>query len=55
MNCPVIIHPDFRSDALLQVPLNPGFAESCILSRKIGEVPERAESQKSHSQLYPKH
>lgn len=37
---PVTIYPEHREGPHLLLPLNPGFGNACILSRKIAEVPQ---------------
>jgi SAM-dependent methyltransferase len=39
----VSMYPQYRFAALLHLPMNPGYAESCILSRKIAEIPAHAQ------------
>jgi SAM-dependent methyltransferase len=38
MTSPVLMYPQNRANHLLQLPLNPGFAEICILSRKVSDM-----------------
>jgi len=54
---PVNIYPQVRIDPMLQLPLNPGFVESCILSRKIAEIPERGAAPDTGARAlrYPAH
>jgi hypothetical protein len=43
MTTPVHMYPQVRIEGLLPLPLNPGYAESCILARKVAEMPPRGE------------
>ncbi len=50
---PVNIYPQFRVKPVLQLPLNPGYAESCILARKVGGVTPDLAPDPARAQAYP--
>lgn len=54
---PVNIYPQTRINGLWQMPLNPGYAEACILSRKVAELPRHSqdggEDVSERARLYP--